>query len=527
MDLGNEQLFTGLLTRLLSNGLTATVATELASANYPTSVNMPLRAVRCKTDAVHWHTENYLDNGTSSLEDTWLSIWGVTPLAYFGLAPDSVEANELGLTSLDVAHKAASESDQLDGSTNPQNWNQPENSEDPLPDGVSEYAEGLWTKLNFDAFAQLSGSGLPASASPRTKFFADLVCGVSYGMPGSLDEGLRKGYKRLGFYPRPPEGWVDDLAVISFFYAVNMLTSSTSCNLLVEGETREHLIKIGNQVHSALPEMLATDLDTAAVSMKAARAISDVAQKRGVSLSKDTLQIGIQVAASFAGGLAYMKRVSSIERFALPFIKALEVLADGNPEDGVRPDTTPFASISEPVGRDYQGWKEFCLRLADRRAIPRHFAEALIPPQNDLDWTIKPTDDFEQALSDSNPLRREWLASHGVTSADFERFWSRPSWIQNFIEALVTRNVELEFEARLGLGEDENLAFASIGLFVPIYRMSPDPEGSDLFLPWELFDRVEEYWAQLSTEEIERLMIDNGYRSVADHVRARVADGQI
>ena len=84
----------------------------------------------------------------------------------------------------------------------------------------------------------------------------------------------------------------------------------------------------------------------------------------------------------------------------------------------------------------------------------------------------------------------------------------------------------MEFE-RLRLGEDENLAIASLGLFVPMYRMSPDPEGSDLFLPWARVDRVEEYWAQLSTEEIERLMIDNGYRSVADHVRARVADGQI
>ena len=57
--------------------------------------------------------------------------------------------------------------------------------------------------------------------------------------------------------------------------------------LLVEGETREHLIKIGNQVHSALPEMLATDLDTAAVSMKAARAFV-TSLKNGVSLSKDT-----------------------------------------------------------------------------------------------------------------------------------------------------------------------------------------------------------------------------------------------
>ena len=68
-------------------------------------------------------------------------------------------------------------------------------------------------------------------------------------------------------------------------------------------ETREHLMQIGNQVHSALPEMLATDLDTAAVSMKAARAISDVAQKRSLAL-KGHPQIGIQVAASFAGGLA-------------------------------------------------------------------------------------------------------------------------------------------------------------------------------------------------------------------------------
>lgn len=525
MDLGNEQLFTGLLTRLLSNGLTATVATELASANYPTTVNMPLRAVRCKTDAVHWHTENYLGNGTSSLEDTWLSIWGVTPVAYFGLAPDSVEAHELGLTSLNETHEVASEPDQLGGSTNPQNWNQPENSEDQLPDGVSEYAEGFWTKFNFDRFAHLSGSGLPASASPRTKFFADLVCAVSWAMPGGLDEDLRKGYKRLGFYPKPPEGWKDDLTVISFFYAVNMLTSSTSCNLLVEGETREHLVRIGNQVHPALPEMLATDLDTAAVSMKAARAISEVAQKRGVSLSKDTLRIGMHVAANFAGGIASIKEVST--RFALPFSKALEVLAKGTPEDGVRPDTAPFASISEPASRDFQGWKEFCLRLADRRAIPRHFAEALIPPQNDLDWTIKPTDVFEQALSDSNPLRREWLASHGVTSADFERFWSRPSWIQNFIEALVHRNVELEFEGHRRAGEDEDDAFAAVAVFVPIYRMSPDPEGSDLFLPWELFDRVEEYWAQLSSEEIQSLMIENGYRSVADHVRAMVADGQI
>jgi hypothetical protein len=222
-----------------------------------------------------------------------------------------------------------------------------------------------------------------------------------------------------------------------------------------------------------------------------------------VKLTKNSLELPIVAMGGYVGGRKALDQMG----FSLPITmtEALGKVAAASAPTPYGQATSRAAAVTEPSSLTHAEWKDYCLQLADRRAVPRRFAEELLPAEAELHWHVKPLREFEEILEQSFPGRRAWLVSEGVTSADFDRFWSRPPWVQNYIEALVNLNLQLEIRGQLDRGEDEDLAYAIAAVSLPVYGNEPESADSPgLKVPWELFDRVEAYWAKLDMAEIER-----------------------
>jgi hypothetical protein len=257
----NEILFQGLFQRLYGSGLHPVLAGELAAANYPTDEHKPLRAVRCRQEAVHWHTEEYLDKGTASLEETWLSIWGVGPLDYMGVAPGSPGARELGLgiTQPSAESVRAPLAPPARGSSQSTLAPTPLPPPDPpAPPEADAFANAFWLAGDSELKRRYSGAALPKSAPPMAKFFADLMCGVAHGFPSSIDE-TRKGHKVMGFYPKPPESWWEDMVAVGVGFSIYMLSDDTKSDLLVSGVVGDYYRTTLGSVHPDLAAFVALD----------------------------------------------------------------------------------------------------------------------------------------------------------------------------------------------------------------------------------------------------------------------------
>jgi hypothetical protein len=357
------------------------------------------------------------------------------------------------------------------------------------------------------------------------RFFADLMCGVAGGIPGMIDE-VRKGYKKMGFYSTPPEGWREELLAVGVGFTIYMLSEETGSDLLVAGPVGDHYRGLVGRVHQDLTAFVQPDIGAEPSQMfaKLGRIISELADRRGVKLTKNSLELPIVAMGGYVGGRKALDQMG----FSLPMTmtEALGKVAAASAPMPYGQATARAAAVAEPSSRTYAEWKEYCLQLADRRAMPRRLAEELLPAEAELDWHVKPLREFEEMLEQSFPGRRAWLVREGVTSADFERFWSRPPWVQNYIEALVSLNLQLEIRGQLDRGEDEDMAYAIAAVSLPPYGNEPDSADSPGFkVPWELFDRAEAYWATLDMSEIERGAMANGWRTAAARIRAEVAAG--
>jgi hypothetical protein len=78
------------------------------------------------------------------------------------------------------------------------------------------------------------------------------------------------------------------------------------------------------------------------------------------------------------------------------------------------------------------------------------------------------------------------------------------------------------------MGADEKLAYATAAASLPMYGNQPDPPADPgLRVPWELFDRVEPYWAKLDIAEIERRAMRNGWEIAAMRIRSEIQAGNL
>ena len=168
------------------------------------------------------------------------------------------------------------------------------------------------------------------------------------------------------------------------------------------------------------------------------------------------------------------------------------------PKSEPKPHPVSGLSNAGSAESQYEQWVQYCKDVASLQRIPERLITDLIPPKEIANHSLKPLSDWEDALEQTFPGRRQWLLDEGVTRKDFDTFWSFPSWVQNFIEALMERNQQLEFKGQLHSEKSEEKAAILTAMFVPYFDVKPHDAGPETRpLPFELFERVRKYYASL------------------------------
>jgi len=190
----------------------------------------------------------------------------------------------------------------------------------------------------------------------------------------------------------------------------------------------------------------------------------------------------------------------------------------------------PVAGLSNAgsAKTQYEQWVKYCKDMAEMQRIPERLISDLIPPLEVADHSLKDLTSWEDALEETFPGRRQWLLDEGVTRRDFDTFWGFPSWVQNFVEKLTIRNIELEMQGHLGLDKTEDHAAAATAMFIPRYSLAPD-DSSITFkpLPYELFERVRRHMAKLDDIAFQEEFIANRFVTCNQYVRKCIREKRL
>ena len=562
-----ETLFIGLFQRLHDSGLHPVVAGELASANYPSDEHLPLQAVRVRRDAVHWHTERYLDRGALTLDELWLAIWGVDPYTYFDVASDSPAARAFGLVETHSSSGRAESGETNQPGMGPLEvaqdikspWGPPAVTARHDPHHQVDQARPLADHFMLSSLdprlariRAFSGEALPAGVDRASRDLADLACIAATLMVWGVAD-YRKSF--AGFSRRTPDGWIECLCDISVATAAALISTEADCDLLARDPTCDHFTRLLAQTHSDLPDLIekceqGAERDLAALFARASRVLSEVSSRLRVNLKEDLLHMAaVGLPSVYFGAKSALDRpllrdepifrdeVSKLPKRAHctdgATAQSTEVGAFA-PEQGARgpTQTSPQRSQSPLIGRtanqaDNEHWLQACKNVADLREVPWSLVEHLVPLERDRNWTTKDSDQFQAILETSWPGRSAWLAREGVTHSDKVAWDSTPFWVQGVLEGIFNRTAELEATGHVAEGSD--LVEQIVAYFQPQYAVCTAlPEDQDSPLPYELLYRVEPYWAKVmmaqrtDPADFDREMISLGTRTANARIRVDI-----
>ena len=178
--------------------------------------------------------------------------------------------------------------------------------------------------------------------------------------------------------------------------------------------------------------------------------------------------------------------------------------------------------------KEYDGWVEYCLLIARMQRLPERLAVDLIPPKEVANHLLHDLDQWEAEFEKGMPGRRQWLVDEGVSRADFDKFWGSPAWVQNFIEKLVKRQWQLEFQGYIKMGNPEETAAGHAFLFIPTYTVWPSRPGAEhQDLPFELFERVRLHMALVDDVKFQEEMIANKLYEANAYIRMKIKTHQL
>lgn len=209
-----------------------------------------------------------------------------------------------------------------------------------------------------------------------------------------------------------------------------------------------------------------------------------------------------------------------------------------------RPDATPPKTepIEQPIKHhpvaglsnagsaweQYEQWVDYCKNVAALQRFPERLTLDLIEPKEIADHSLKDLTAWEDALEQTFPGRRQWLLDEGVTRRDFDTFWGFPSWVQNFIEKLMSRNTQLEYQGHLSTGLSEDAAMSATAMFIPMYEVSlSDVPIMFKPLPYELFERVRMHLATVDNVAFQDEIIANKFITCNQYVRMCIKEKRL
>ncbi len=190
----------------------------------------------------------------------------------------------------------------------------------------------------------------------------------------------------------------------------------------------------------------------------------------------------------------------------------------------------PIAGLSNAGSAEsqYDQWVNYCKNVAAMQRFPERLMSDLFPPKEVADHSLKDLTAWEDALEQTFPGRRQWLLDEGVTRRDFDTFWGFPSWVQNFIEKLMSRNRQLEYQGHLNNGLSEDSAISATAMFIPMYKVSPD-DAPIMFkpLPYELFERVRKHLATIDETAFQDEFNANKFVTCNQYVRMCIKEKRL
>ena len=393
----------------------------------------------------------------------------------------------------------------------------------------------------------LSSSSLPEA--DETSIYAVDLAMASSGLL-NFENFYLKGHSRL----RENKKWNSLRPVISFAFSLAQLTLLSGNATILSPENAAY---VSRQLNFLLPDLGSLLLTTGEQQipdsyspswvlarsirlMDHAISISGMSYKQGNELERMTTLMAefaevfrrLQYVANTSHSSSLQGDLISPLRPKSPLMNS-ESRSIANPPPS-RPSNTrnestedarPLVSFSQRSS--YEEWVTYCKEIGKLQRMPERLFLDLIPPKEVADHLTKSIDVWEEFLEERIPGRRNWLSEEGVTKEDFSGYWSQPAWVLEFIEKLMDRNLQLEYQAHLELGESEEFSQLSALAFVPRFSTSPPEDDSLPFraLPFELFERIRHHLASVDSEQFQAEMISNDCFFVNDYVRRRIKSG--
>jgi len=241
---------------------------------------------------------------------------------------------------------------------------------------------------------------------------------------------------------------------------------------------------------------------------------------------------GILAYLETMGGFSSGQTPSAMIDWFAQTTESTKPTADPN-VDAALPPPQPVEQDSIPrftgsADKQYDGWVEHCMLIARMQRLPERLAVDLIPPKEVAHHFLIDLDQREAEYEKTMPGRRQWLVDEGVSRADFDKFWGSPAWVQNFVEELVNRQMQLEFQGHIKDGNPEDKAAAYAAFFIPTYATWPSRPGAEhQDLPFELFERVRVHMALVDNDKYQEEMIANKLHEANAYIRMKIKTHQI
>jgi hypothetical protein len=318
------------------------------------------------------------------------------------------------------------------------------------------------------------------------------------------------------------QSWESLRTPLCLAVVINFLTSQANQSSIFSEKNARYLRERFNSIFDDMGCLIAlpTDnpIDMAATASRSIRVIDSVVEKCQLRYSSDNNPLGrmMYLSASIAGAFAGAKSLCNSSSISGDLLEPLRAIPDTKEfmepnrhlpppieAPNVQTKSHPVEGLSNAGSAkpQYEKWVQYCKDAAKLQRLPERLIADLIPPIEIANHSLKNPIEWEDALEETFPGRRQWLLDEGVTRKDFDTFWGFPSWVQNFIEALMKRNQQMEFKSVVDLGKSEEQAAIHTAMFIPYFDVRPHDAGPETRpLPFELFERVRRYYASLDEE---------------------------
>ena len=318
------------------------------------------------------------------------------------------------------------------------------------------------------------------------------------------------------------QSWESLRTPLCLAVVINFLTSQANQSSIFSEKNAHYLRDRFNSIFDDMGCLIAlpTDnpIDMAATASRSIRVIDSVVEKCQLRYSSDNNPLGrmMYLSTSIVGAFAGAKSLCNSRNVSGDLLEPLRAIPDTKEfmepnrhlpppieAPNVQTKSHPVEGLSNAGSAkpQYEKWVQYCKDAAKLQRLPERLIADLIPPIEIANHSLKNPIEWEDALEETFPGRRQWLLDEGVTRKDFDTFWGFPSWVQNFIEALMKRNQQMEFKSVVDLGKSEEQAAIHTAMFIPYFDVRPHDDGPETRpLPFELFERVRRYYASLDEE---------------------------